>query len=172
MKTKHRKLKKQLKNRSAFTLIEMLVSVSLVLLMMTMFATIFQITTRSMSKQRGISLNDQRARSVFTVMNKDFQHRTMRYSLPYFPTEDSAKSVTSFSNRAGYLYFSMNEPDSGLDDKIQFTVSSNILFDDTDASPYFGRATELVDRSNGTSGLAISPNQPETDDGSIAANSI
>ena len=96
----------------------------------------------------------------------------MRYSLPYFPTEDSAKSVTSFSNRAGYLYFSMNEPDSGLDDKIQFTVSSNILFDDTDASPYFGRATELVDRSNGTSGLAISPNQPETDDGSIAANSI
>ena len=172
MKTKHRKLKQQLKNRSAFTLIEMLVSVSLVLLMMTMFATIFQITTRSMSKQRGISLNDQRARSVFTVMNKDFQHRTMRYSLPYFPTEDSAKSVTSFSNRAGYLYFSMNEPDSGLDDKIQFTVSSNILFDDTDASPYFGRATELVDRSNGTSGLAISPNQPETDDGSIAANSI
>lgn len=172
MKNKYQYTIKPSTNRSAFTLVEMLVSVSLVLLMMTMFATMFQITTRSMSKQRGISENDQRARSVFTVMNKDFQHRTMRYSLPFFPTEDSAKSVTPFSNRAGYLYFSMNEPDSGLDDKIQFTVSSNILFDDTDSSPYFGRATELVDRSNGTSGLANNPNQPETDDGSLAANSI
>ncbi len=172
MKTKNQHSSHSSANRSAFTLVELLVAVSLVLLMMTMFATIFQITTRSMSKQRGISENDQRARSVFTVMNKDFQHRTMRYSLPFYPTEDSARSVTSFSNRAGYLYVSTNEPDSGLDDKIQFTVSSNILFDDTDASPYFGRATELVDRSNGSFGLAGNPNQPETDDGSLTANSI
>jgi len=172
MKSQHHKSRQWKDNRSAFTLVEMLVSVSLVLLMMTMFATIFQITTKSMSKQRGISENDQRARSVFTVMRKDFQHRTMRYSLPFYPNEDSAKSVTAFSNRAGYLYFSMNEPNSGLDDLIQFTVSSDVLFEDTDGTPYFGRAAELDDRTGALNGLARNPNQPETDDGSLTPNSI
>ena len=126
--------------REGFTLVEMLVSVTLVLLLITMFATIFQIATASMSKQRGISENDQRARVISTVVRKDFQHRTFRNVLPFYPGEDSATSATSFSDRAGYIYISTNNPYTGLDDLVQFTVSANVLSEDPDSTPYFGRA--------------------------------
>jgi len=161
--------------RLGFTLVEMLVSVSLVLLMMTMFATIFQIATGSMNKQRGIAELDQKARVLSTVVRKDFQHRTFRNVLPFYPGEDSAISATTFSNRSGYIYISTNNPYTGLDDLIQLTVSANVLAEDPDSTPYFGRAAELSDRkSTGAvfNGLQISPNQPEADDGSYAANSV
>lgn len=153
----------------------MLVSVTLVLLLMTMFASIFQIATGSMSKQRGISENDQRARTLFNVTTRDFQRRTFRYPLAYYPTEDSATSPTSFSNRSGYLYISTNDPNSGLDDMFQLTVNANILTEDADATPFFGRSAELADRripGRVQTGLAISPNQPEADDGSLSPNSV
>lgn len=168
---------RQSPDRSAFTLVEMLVSVTLVLLMMTMFASIFQMATGTMSKQKAISEHDQRARSLTTVIRKDLQHRTSRYPFAFYPGEDSANSVTSFSNRSGYFYLSTNDPNSGLDDQLQFTVSANILAEDQDGTPFFGAAVPLVDRrtngavSNAFS-LAINPNQPETDDGSISPNYV
>ena len=165
----------RVRHASGFTLVEMLVSVALVLMLMTLFAAIFQIATGSMVKQRGISENDQRARTISTVVRKDFQHRTFRYPLAFYPGEDSATSLTSFSNRSGYVYISTNDPDTGLDDLVQFTVNANILTEDSDATPYFGRATELVDRNSAgasPTGLGTSPNQPEADDGSLAANAV
>lgn len=160
--------------RNAFTLVEMLVSVTLVLMMMGLFASIFQIATGSMTKQRGISQQDQRARILATNIRKDLQHRTLRYMYPFSPDEDSLTSPTSFANRTGYFYISTNDPYSGLDDVIQFTVNANITTEDPDTTPFFGRAAELVDRS--TSGasptsLHVNPNQPEADDGALAANS-
>lgn len=175
MRRQMKTTRRPLRRHSGFTLVEMLVSVALVLMLMTLFATIFQIATGSMAKQRGISEQDQRARTISTVVRKDFQHRTFRYPLAFYPGEDSATSPTSFSNRSGYIYISTNDPDTGLDDLIQFTVSANILTEDTDDTPYFGRATELVDRNAAgasPTGLGISPNQPEADDGSLAANSV
>jgi type II secretory pathway pseudopilin PulG len=160
--------------RNAFTLVEMLVSVTLVLLMMGLFASIFQIATGSMTKQRGISEQDQRARILATNVRKDLQHRTFRYLYPFCPEENSLTSPTSFANRTGYFYISTNNPHTGLDDVIQFTVNANITTEDADTTPFFGRAVELVDRStSGTSptSLHINPNQPEADDGSFAANS-
>jgi type II secretory pathway pseudopilin PulG len=160
------------RNRGGFTLVEMLVSVTLVLLMMTMFASIFSMATDSVSKQRGISQNDQRARSLVTIMRSDFQHRTFRYPLPFYPGEDSATSPTPFGNRAGYLYISTNSPYSGLDDLVQFTVSSDIVIEDTDSTPVFGRAQMLSDRTFVTpTSISINPNQPEADDGSLQINS-
>lgn len=171
---RHVQRKSRRPSRSAFTLVEMLVSVTLVLLMMTLFASIFQMATGSMAKQRGIAENDQRARTLATIIRKDLQHRTSRYMLPYYPTEDSATSPTSFSNRAGYFYISTNDPYSGLDDLIQFTVSANILSEDPDSTPFFGKAATLTDRSVAVSStnpnLSVSPNQPETDDGSVSGN--
>lgn len=166
------KSKKYPHTRGGFTLVEMLVSVALVLLMMTMFASIFSMATDSVSKQRGISQHDQRARSLVTIMRSDFQHRTFRYPLPFYPGEDSATSPTQFGNRGGYLYISTNDPYSGLDDLVQFTVSSDIVIEDTDSTPYFGRAQMLSDRTfvTGTS-LSLNPNQPEADDGSLQINS-
>ncbi len=160
-------------NRSAFTLVEMLVSVTLVLLMMTLFASIFQMATGTMGKQRAISEQDQRARALTTVIRKDLQHRTSRYPFAFYPGEDSATSPTPFTNRSGYFYISTNDPNSGLDDLIQFTVSADILSEDPDGTPFFGGAIELVDRrpaGASATELAISPNQPETDDGSVSAN--
>ena len=175
MRRSKKRIIRRVPNRSAFTLVEMLVSVALVLMLMTMFASIFQIATNSMGKQRGISELDQKARALSTVVRKDLQHRTFRYPLAFYPGENSATSSTSFSNRGGYIYISTNGADSGLDDIIQFTVNANIITEDTDATPYVGRATELVDRripGAVASGLAISPNQPEADDGSLSPNSV
>lgn len=175
MKIVNSNLKSHRKRRAAFTLVEMLVSVALVLLLMTMFATIFQMATATMGKQRGISENDQRARVISTVVRKDFQHRTFRNVLPFYPGEDSATSATSFSNRVGYIYISTNNAYTGLDDLIQFTVNANILAEDTDSTPYFGRAAELSDRKTAGgvgNSLHASPNQPETDDGSFSQNSV
>ena len=158
-------------NPRGFTLVEMLVSVTLVLLMMTMFASIFQMATASITKQRAISNHDQRVRALSTIIRSDFAHRTFRYPQPFYPGE-SASSVTSFGDRAGYIYISTNDPYSSIDDLIQFTISSDIVVEDPDSTPYSGKASLLVDRVNGTpSVLAINTNQPESDDGSLTINS-
>ncbi len=150
----------------------MLVSVALVLLMMSLFASIFSMATDSVMTQRGISQNDQKARSLVTIMRSDFQHRTFRNPLPFYPGEDSSTSPTQFGNRAGYLYISTNDPYSGLDDLVQFTVSSDIVIEDTDSTPYFGRAQMLSDRRfNTPTSISVNPNQPEADDGSLQINS-
>ena len=173
--THHQKKIRSNDARSAFTLVEMLVSVTLVLMMMTLFASIFQMATGSMGKQRSISEHDQRARSLTTLIRKDFQHRTSRYPFAYFPGEDSATSRTSFANRSGYFYLSTNDPNSGLDDLVQFTVNANILSEDPDGSPFYGATVPLTDRRTDVAvpdrtSLAINANQPETDDGSINPN--
>ncbi len=101
-------------------------------------------------------------------MRSDFQHRTFRYPLPFYPTEDSATSPTEFGNRAGYLYISTNDPYSGLDNLIQFTVNSDILIENLDGTPYFAKALTLSDRTHTTlTSLSVNPNQPEADDGSL-----
>ncbi|MEY3174895.1 MAG: hypothetical protein RLZZ436_2809 [Planctomycetota bacterium] len=156
---------------SGFTLVEMLVSVALVLLMMTLFASIFSMATNSVATQRGISQNDQRARALVTLIRSDFAHRTFRYPLPFAPGENAATSPTPFGNRAGYFYISTNDPYSGLDDLVQFTVSSDILTEDPDSSPWFGKAQMLSDRAQKTAtSLRVNTNQPEADDGSLQFN--
>jgi prepilin-type N-terminal cleavage/methylation domain-containing protein len=164
--------------RRGFTLIEMLVSVTLVLLMMTMFASIFQMATNSVSVQRGIAKNDQRTRTLTTIIRSDFQKRTFRYGFPFYPGEDSATSPTPFGNRSGYVYISTNDPANGLDDLIQFTVDVNILIENSDDTPIFGRAAILDDRrtdnppATSATGLSVSPNQPDADDGNLSANGV
>ena len=96
----------RLSQRTGFTLVEMLVSVALVLLMMSLFASIFSMASGSVSTQRGISNHDQKARALTTLIKGDFSHRTQRYPLPFYPNENTATSPTPFGNRAGYLYIS------------------------------------------------------------------
>ena len=69
--------------RPAFTLVEMLVSVAIVLLMMLLFAEIFRLATSSMTTQRGIAENDQRARSAQTVIKADIDSRTFKRLVPF-----------------------------------------------------------------------------------------
>jgi type II secretory pathway pseudopilin PulG len=66
------------RGHGGFTLVEMLVSVALVVLMMGIFASAFQIATGVMLRQRGVAENDQRARSIVTMLQGDLQKRTYR----------------------------------------------------------------------------------------------
>ncbi len=172
---KHHTANQSCRLPSGFTLVEMLVSVTLVLLMMTMFATIFGIATDSVSTQRAIAENDQKIRALTTVIRADFAKRTFRNLQPFSPGETSATSPTSFGNRLGYFYISTNAPDSSLDDLIQFTISVDQISENTDQTLYYGRANQLMDReldptSRIARSLSASPNQPELDDGELRAN--
>lgn len=162
---------KKAERRSAFTLIEMLVAVTLVLLIMSMFAVFLGVATDMVRNQRGIAANDQRARALVTVLKADFAKRTQRYPLPFFPTEKETTSPTSFAKRRGYLYISCNDPNSHHDDLIQFTVDARVLNESQDSTRYFGAAS-LLSIGDGIAPDTIvdSPNQPEADDRNIGAN--
>ncbi len=167
-------------HRRGFTLVEMLVSVTLVLLMMTMFTAIFQMATDAVSKQQGIAKNDQQARALTTILKADLSKRSFRYVQPFYPGESSGTSPTSFGQRAGYIYISTNETDSGQDDLFQFTVNANLSQENADDSQFFGSAKLLYDLSadpdfDGTprrTTLRFNPNQPDADDASLNANNV
>src|SRR5262245_48685261 len=87
-----------------FTLVEMLVAVGLVVLMMVLFASIFQLATGTMTTQKGISENDQRVRLMVTMLRNDLgstdndpvtntrikARRTIRVLIPYSAGETGA----------------------------------------------------------------------------------
>ncbi|MEZ6132074.1 MAG: type II secretion system protein [Planctomycetaceae bacterium] len=162
--------------RPAFTLVEMLVSVTLVLLMMTLFASIFSMATDSVSRQKGISELDQGARILSNTIQADIAKRTFRYGMPFYPGEVADTSPTPFGQRSGYIYVSANDPDSGIDDILQFTVNSDLLFEEPDATPFFGSAALLYDQVAQVNGelrraaLRFNPNQPEADDSVLVPN--
>lgn len=166
--------------RRGFTLVEMLISVTLVLLMMTLFSSIFQMATSSLTTQRGVAANDQKARSFTTNLRADIAKRTFRYGQPYYPTESSSIGATAFGDRAGYIYISTNDPYSFQDDLLQFTVSAEQTAENVDDSLYFGRSELLYDLAadpafgdtvrNTT--LRFNPNQPDADDSNLNANKV
>ncbi|MDF1746871.1 MAG: type II secretion system protein [Gimesia sp.] len=145
-----------------FTLVEMIVSVALVLLMMLMFAEIFQIASNSITAQRGLSENDQRARMLTTLIQADLNKRTFQNVTPFDPTEGPTTNLSAFSDRLGYLMISENDPDNDADDLIQFTADATITTNLLDTTPYFGKATVLGGN------ILTHPNQPETDDAKIS----
>lgn len=165
-------------SRAAFTLVEMLVSVTLVLMMMTLFTSIFSMATDSVSRQKGIAELDQGARICSNVIQADIAKRTVRYCLPFYPGELAATSPTSFGKRAGYIYFSANDPDSGIDDVLQFSVNSELTFEESDTGPFFGASAMLYDRLAEVNGelrrtaLRFNPNQPEADDAALVPNGV
>lgn len=155
-------------SRSGFTLVEMLVAVTLVLLMMVMFGEIFQVASGSVTKQRILSDNDQNARTFVTVFRADLDKRSFRSVVPFFPGEQSSNPGTPFELREGYFYISCNNPNDGTDDVLQFTVLSTVHTKSADENLYFGKARTLP--TPGSTFLGI-PNQPDRDDGQVTVNS-
>lgn len=162
--------------RAGFTLIEMLMAVTLVLIMMVMFAEVFQLAGGSVSKQRVLADNDQNARTLATIIRGDLDKRTFRLVIPFYAGEP-AKSPTSFDKRRGYFYISNNNLGDGTDDVLQFTVMSTVSLKNSDESPYFGAAARLpqpVPAGWSTAQQIYSflqnPNQPDRDDGQIVPN--
>lgn len=173
----HNLLSSQLKHRRGFTLIEMLISVTLVLLMMVMFAEIFGLASDSMTLQRALADNDQKVRAFTTVMRSDLQKRTFQRVVPFHPSESVDVQSELFEPRRGYLYISLNDPANAVDNLLQFTTLTTIRLENSDETPYYGNATGLVSLNPGVSSVAAAENevrrnsqQPEHDDGELRLN--
>lgn len=154
--------------RVGFTLVEMLVAVTLVLLMMVMFGEMFQIATGSVTKQRIMADNDQNVRTFISVIRADLDKRTFRTLIPYFPGELSSNPGTPFEKRRGYFYISNNNLADGTDDVLQLTVDSTVNLGNADDSPYYGHAIPLTGVS--AAAFLTNPNQPDRDDNQIISN--
>lgn len=163
-----------LAHANGFTLVELLVALGLISLLMLMFAEVFTVATGTMSTQRGVMENDQRARTLETVLGNDLANRSMRSVVPFLPNEiDPAGNgnplnlpllVYQFgnTNREGFL--SISENDVFLDnDVLHFTA----FLRDTAAEPFYGRAAGLP---VGTADITTNPNQPDADDGQVFPN--
>lgn len=174
------------KHPRGFTLIEMLISVTLVLLMMVMFAEIFGLASDSMTLQRALADNDQKVRAFTTVMRADLQKRTFQRVVPFHPLEDVDLQSELFEPRRGYLYISLNDPANAVDNLLQFTTLTTIRLENSDETPYYGNAAGLVSLNPGVASVAtahsVTPvegaeieirrnsQQPEHDDGELRMN--
>jgi prepilin-type N-terminal cleavage/methylation domain-containing protein len=149
--------------REGFTLVEMLVSVTLVLIMMAMFAQVFEIASGIHVKTRGMSTNDQRTRILSTLIRSDLNKLTIRNATPFRHMEDRDRTIIDrdLSNRQGYLYVSENNPANDLDDVLQFTATADLrLADFTDSAQFAGKSINLH-----SLGLQVLYDQPDWDDG-------
>lgn len=135
--------------RSAFTLIEMLVAVALISILMLMFAQIFSLASDILGQQRGIAANDQTERQLRTVFRDDLNHRTFTDVKPFATPESGGET-----NREGYFHISEGLIADDTDDILQLTVTKG-----ADEDPYYGRAVTIAGSTWGTD-----LNQPEFDD--------
>lgn len=156
------------RTRAAFTLVEMLVAVAIVVVMMTLFATIFQMATGAMGKQRGIGENDQRVRLVAEMLRNDLgstpkdpvtgtnsrRYRTFRVLIPWAANESAAPinpltgTAAAAADRSGYFMISEGNPLDDTDDSIQLTVNVPTTSNDR----IFGRAAALLTDAAGQYG--------------------
>ena len=157
-----------------FTLVEMLVAVALVLLLMSLFAQVFQIAGSSISTQRGLMENDQRARTAQTLIKADLDKRTFRTLVPFTLNEEIAAPEVNSSKRRGYFSISENDPTNDGDDVLTLTVDARVVQDTLDRTLYYGQALALVPSSLSTSQqysfFRSQSNQPERDDGRLDPN--
>ena len=69
--------------RGGFTLLEMLIATTLVLLMMLLFAQVFGLATETVHIRKGMAANDQKARLLTTRIDNDLSARTFRTVVPF-----------------------------------------------------------------------------------------
>jgi type II secretory pathway component PulJ len=152
------------KHVTGFTLVEMLVSVTLVLMMMMMFAQVFEIASGIHVKVRGITRNDQRTRILIRTLRSDLDKRTMRHATPFRQNEHLITNLADrdLDNRQGYFSVSENTLNNDLDDVLQFTARTSISLQNIDSTRFSGKSTGL--------GQAVL-NQPDWDDGVPLDNS-
>ncbi len=145
-----------------YTLVETLVATGVALVLMTIFATIFQLATQAMAIQKGMAANDQKARLVQTLLRNDLNGdlfyntdptmprtcRTFRNLIPFGAGENGQPNFCE-TDRCGYFYVSENDPQNDTDDVLQLTVASP----DTSADRFYGRVATVLPNSSGSYGL-------------------
>jgi type II secretory pathway pseudopilin PulG len=135
--------------RAGFTLVEMLVAVGLVVLMMALFAQIFQFATATMGAQKGTAENDQKVRLVQTLLRSDISNRSVQIVNPFISgaADPYSMNLTNTDDRQGYLYIAENDPDDDTDDVLQLTVKLPVGED-----PFYGAARVLLPTAAGIYG--------------------
>lgn len=147
--------------RGGYTLVEMLVAMGLVVVMMTLFATIFQMATQAMTVQKGMATNDHKVRLVQSALRVDLNgdrfdkanptkpltYRTFRNLIP-FAADENGYPHFSDTDRSGYFYISENDPDDDTDDVLQFTVRTP----DSVSDRFYGKVATLLPNSQGLFG--------------------
>lgn len=170
--------------RRGFTLVEMLVATALVMLIMLLFARIFEEAIATVRSQRSIIANDEKTRAVSTMLRTDLDHASYRASVGSGATAkirvptgagvmeliQSPRGLVALStgdrvdpHQRGFLFISENDPFDGGDDVLHFTVSvlesvRDPLASNPNFAPYQGRAANLTAAGAGN-------NQPDFDDG-------
>lgn len=174
---------------SGFTLVEMLVAVTLVLLMMTIFAGIFQSATGSISKMKGFAENDQKARMLDTILRTDLVNRSMTKVYPWVPGTSAATFDPLYQSapyepdelveRQGYFHYSDGQPDDDTDDVLQWTTDVRVIRDIArDQTLLNARSVQLTRPGIANANLLANQNQPVFDDAraifdaSIPANKL
>lgn len=166
-------------SRSGFTLVEMLMAVTLVLIMMVMFAEVFQLAGGSVTKQRTLADNDQNARTLMTILKRDLDQRTFRSLVPFYANEPITVTRSDAGTDNGYFYISNNYLGDFTDDVLQFTMDSTINTKKVGESKFYGAAAQLpypppaVWTTNPAARVyhfLRNANQPDGDDGEILSN--
>lgn len=153
-----------MRDRNGFTLVEMLVATALVVLMMLLFAQVFQVATGLVSEQKGLANHDQDVRTLTILLRGDMGQRSFRDVVPFQPTSDV---VEPDPQTRGFFSISENEPASGTDDVLHFTTK--ISEEDSPQLPFAGK-TVLLNTAGATGDLLANRNQPEFDDGQLSVN--
>lgn len=154
-------------------------AVTLVLIMMVMFAEVFQLAGGSVTKQRTLADNDQNSRTFVTVIRRDLDQRTFRSLVPFYANEPTLSTLPDIGIRRGYFYLSNNNLGDYTDDVLQFTMDSTINVQKLGESKFYGAAAQLTSPAIPpppmTNAARVyhflrSPNQPDADDGEILPN--
>jgi len=148
--------------RHAFTLVEMLVAVGLVILMMTLFATVFHLAVKCFEQQRSLAECDESKRRLSYMIRTDLQTRTFRHVVPL----RSGIEIEKAEIQRGYMYISENDPLNDCDDVLALTTSSDQVT--------YGKALILKNDPSidDNTFLRINTDQPEADDGLFKVNAV
>lgn len=128
-------------SRGGFTLVEMMVATTLVVLMMLMFAQIYIAAVSSLGDQQAIARNDAKSRLADMLLRGDLRRGSYRAETGsqngIYPL---VRYETPSIYQRGYFYLSENSEANPLDDVLQFTTFVSRYSRNRDPSPYYGRA--------------------------------
>lgn len=151
--------------RRGFTLVEMMISVTLVLMMMLMFAEIYSLAQQTISTQKGIAENDQKARILVEVLRRDLDTRTFRSIYPFKlePAADFAvtdEQAELLGRRRGYFSISENDPADPTDDVLQLTIEVDQPGHGGAGDRLYGKAGAALPPPRDTNTMRSLPTQP------------
>lgn len=159
-------------NKRGFTLVEMLVATALVVLMMLMFAQVFQTAGGLVSNQKGMAELDQNVRTLTILLRGDMKQRTFVDVVPFVSGQDTTGNFGenyNASRRRGFFSISENDPNNATDDVLHLTIAT----EEGPTLPYSGRAKLMFNGTapaNPDAYLLANPDQPEFDDGQLSVN--